>query len=168
MSPDDATDLCIRNHRPNGLASALLLLGLASFWAAVGGLCLGGVLDRLPVPTELLVCTLGIVTCGVVSLTLTRQSVRHWKLGAALVVWPDRIYRPPEVREVAFAPDPAEDFDDAATPARLCEVRARLRRGELRLIASVGDARRVRDWAVRKGIAVSDPTAVLEPARHDP
>jgi len=168
MNPDDASDWTIRDRRPNRLTRWFILGGLLSVW---GGLILArraGPLSWLPVEFEVFVCIVGIISCGVLAFLLPFISARHWKLGEKFVVWPGREYPVGDVREIAFAPDPAEDYDDAATPARGCEVRARLRRGEVRLIASVGDARRVRDWAVRHGIEVTDPAGVLEPARHDP
>jgi hypothetical protein len=168
VNPDDAVDLSIRNQRPNRVTVPLLISGLLCMWVTVCGLRVSGLLDQI-FPPEVELYALGIISCGILALAFSYQPIRHWKLGEALVVWPRGRYQPRGIREIAFAPDPAEDFDDAATPARLCQVRAHLRsRRELRLIASVWDARRVRDWAVRRGIAVSDPSAVLEAVRHDP
>jgi len=167
MNLDDSADISVRNHRPNRLTRWFVLVGLVSAWFVLFAVLRAGLLDWLPTPAEIFVSIAGIISCGVLSLTLTLDPVRHWKLGESLVLWPGREYPISDIREIAFAPDSAEDYDDAATPAPLCEVLARLRRGEVRLIASVGDARRVRDWAVRRGIAVTDPTSVLESARHD-
>src|SRR5258708_155372 len=160
MNPNDAVDLTIRNCRPSWLTGPLVVFGLGCLWAAAFGVRVSRVLDWLVSP-DIGLCTLGIVTCGVLTLACVYQGVRHWKLGEALVVFPGRRYLPVDIREIAFGPDPAEDYDDTATPARLCEAHARLRRGKLRLVVSVGDARRVRAWGVRHGIAVSDPAGVL-------
>jgi hypothetical protein len=162
MHPNDAVALSVRNHRPNRLVRPLVLVGLGCFWAGLLSLYVTGVLDRLPFPSEVLIIGFGIVTCGVLAVAITYMTIQHWKLGETFVVWPGREYQPGDIREIVFAPDPAEDYDDSATPARRCEVRARLRgRGELRLIASVVDGRRVRDWAARRGIAVAETGQVL-------
>jgi hypothetical protein len=167
MTHDHPDDLLIRNRRSNRLIVPVLLFGLGCLWVTVCGLRINRLLDRLFRP-EVDLYGLGIVSGGVLTLAYVLQPVRHWTLGETLAVWPERRYRPAEIREIAFAPDPAEDYDDATTPVLLCEVRARLRRRELRSIISVGDARLVRDWAICRGIAVNDPAGVLEPARHEP
>jgi hypothetical protein len=168
MNPDDAVDLSIRNRRPDRLTRWLVGAGLAGVWSVLILAHRAGLLDWLPADFGIIVCIVGIMSCGVLAFLLTLDPARHWKLGEKLVVWPGREYTVGDVREITFGPDPAEDYDDAVAPARGCEVRARLRRGELRLIASAGDARRVRDWAVRQGIAVTDLAGVLEQAPHEP
>ncbi|HKA07464.1 MAG TPA: hypothetical protein VKD71_09420 [Gemmataceae bacterium] len=161
MHPDSTEDLTIRNRRPNRLTVPLLMTGLGCLWATVCGLRVTGQLDRFFHP-EIELYSLGIVTCGVFTVAYLHQTVRHWKLGERLIVWPERRYRPAEILEIAFAPDPTEDYEDAATPDRLYEVRAHLRRRSAqRLIVSLADARRVRDWAIRRDIAVSDRAQVL-------
>ena len=127
-------------------------------WAVSLGVRASGLLDRLYRP-EIDLYTLGIVTSVVLVLTYRYQSVRYWKLGEYLVVYAGRRYRPAVIREVQFAPDPSEEFDEVGDAARLCEVRAVLRRGGyLRLVVSVRDAVWVRAWADRHGIPVRDPS----------
>ena len=81
------------------------------------------------------------------------------KLGDDMEANPGSWHYPPErIGEIAFAPDPQEDFHDFATlPVPTCEVRIRhRRRGTFRLVISETDAQRLRRWAIAKRIAVCD------------
>lgn len=153
---DNAIELTIRNCRPIWLTGPLVLFGLGCMWTVWLGVRTSGILDRV-FPPEVDLCSLGTVTSVALLLAYWYQPVRHWKLGEVLVVWPERRYQPADIRAIEFAPDPAEDYDEEIAPARLCEARARLRRRDVRLIVRLEDARRLREWAERNGIAVLDP-----------
>ena len=64
---------------------------------------------------------------------------------------------PKDIRAIHVGPDPDEDYAEARLPFPLCLVTIEAGRRKLRLVASAGDAARLREWAERKGIAVVDP-----------
>jgi hypothetical protein len=161
MSPDEPDGLTIRNRRyprwPAVLTSAALVVWLTATCAFV----------VLPDPSLVavlvgVVAFLAFVVAAVFG-AIRRLPVESLKLGNDLRAgsgYPP--YRPEEIRQIAFAPDRAEDFAEGRTAAPLCEaaVAFRSKRG-LRLIVTVEDARRLRDWAVAKGIEVIEAAGVL-------
>ncbi|HEX3148286.1 MAG TPA: hypothetical protein VHR66_09380 [Gemmataceae bacterium] len=94
---------------------------------------------------------------------LTRFVVTGLKLTDVLQPYPaGTVYSPTNIKRINFAPDPCEDYHDSPLPIRLVEIKVDPTRGRsIRIIASVGDGRRLRDWAVRKGVEIFDPTNML-------
>ena len=61
------------------------------------------------------------------------------------------------VVQVRFAPDPAEDYAESDRQVHFSAAAVELKSGtEFRLILDEADARRLREWAVTKGIPVAD------------
>ena len=61
------------------------------------------------------------------------------------------------VQRVRFAADPDEDYADRETASQLYEATVEIHSGRpIRLIVTQRDADRLRQWAVAKGIAVSE------------
>jgi hypothetical protein len=61
------------------------------------------------------------------------------------------------VRQIRFAPDPAEDYAEPDRPERLCAATVEFEWGrEFRLTVDEADARRLRQWAESRAIPVSD------------
>ena len=66
-------------------------------------------------------------------------------------------YPPQAVRQVRFAPDPAEDYKEVEPQTPLREASIELHSGrQFRLIVDQADARRLKQWAAAKGIAVCE------------
>ena len=169
MNPDDTVDRTINNRRYEPWAARAL-------WGTLPLILLGVVVAL----TANVATTWKIVTVSVAVGAIPvwvyflvrvgkRRPVSRIKLGDEIAVFPSGGLVPLDrVQDISFAPDPDEDYHDSAMPFALCEVRLVLRPGgDFRLIATVADGRRVRDWAVRWGIAVSDPAAVLVASRSD-
>jgi hypothetical protein len=101
--------------------------------------------------------------------------VHHLKLGDEVEV-DNPVVRYParEVTQVRFAPDPKEDYAGSEKPILLCQAIVEMGSGrQFRLIVDEADARRLREWASAKGIAVSDcdgyrPRTEELPWRADP
>jgi hypothetical protein len=88
-----------------------------------------------------------------------RLSVQHLVLadGIDIEIDPNIRFALAAVRRVRFAPDPAEDYVDSEGPVHYCQAAVELNTGkELCLIVEEGDAGRLRQWAVGKGITVCD------------
>jgi hypothetical protein len=85
--------------------------------------------------------------------------VERIKLYEVLEAQPGNVfYHPSTIALVAFGPDPAEDYAESLLPVLLCQVRISMCNGlQLPMIVSAGDAARIREWAVNREIAVSDP-----------
>jgi hypothetical protein len=90
----------------------------------------------------------------------SRRLVHHLKVGEGIEVdnsfvvarFPARA-----VTRVTFAPDPNEDYAGAERPVHCCETTIETEAGRtFCLIVEEPDARRLRQWAVEKGIAVCD------------
>jgi hypothetical protein len=78
-------------------------------------------------------------------------------------------YPPDRIRQIAFAPDPVEDYVEGRTAVPLCKTRIDFRpHGGLGLILTVADARRLRVWAAARGIEVVETAGVLESTRNEP
>jgi hypothetical protein len=157
MHPDDAADWTIRNQRHRGWSHWLWLGAWGVVWA--GGAL---VLERLT-PREMhwayllawVVPTLGSFIGLMVY--LERLPIKRLKLGDQLRAYPTARWEPKDIRAIHFGPDPDEDYAEAKLPFPLCQVTVEGRRRKLRLVASAGDAARLREWAERKGVTVDDP-----------
>jgi hypothetical protein len=85
------------------------------------------------------------------------HTVPWLKLGEEIEVPPRFRFPPGAVRCVRFGPDPGEDFKESEPPAPLYEATVEIHSGRrFRLIIDEADARRLREWAIAKGIAVCD------------
>jgi hypothetical protein len=167
MHPDDAVEVTIRNHRPRRwpghMVLLLVLLFLSSTCGVVG-------LNLSMEWTIAWVAVSIIALVGAIGLGLSApHPISAVKLAGTLEPRPGgRAYSPSEIVRIDFGPDPYEDYVESQLPIRLCEVHVVLlvERG-LCLIASVGEAVRLRDWAIRNGVRVVDSTNALEGARPD-
>ena len=84
--------------------------------------------------------------------------MRELKLGIRIETTPI-VNRLPirSVQRVRFAADPDEDYADRETASQLYEATVEIHSGRpIRLIVTQRDADRLRQWAVAKGIAVSE------------
>jgi hypothetical protein len=85
------------------------------------------------------------------------HTVPWLKLGEEIEVLPRFRFPPGAVRRVRFGPDPGEDFKESETRTPLYEAAVEIHSGRrFRLIVDEADGRRIREWAVAKGIAVCD------------
>ena len=166
MQFDDANEMTIRNHRYSRWPAIAVTSMLAAFFTGICGLT---TLDAwLPVVLLIVAATIASLA-GAIGLGLFAP---HIVTGLSLtdVLQPrpgGPGFVPTEILRIDFGPDPGEDYDDSPSPIMMCEVRVRpVHRRTIRLIASVGDGRRLRDWAVRNGIDVLDPTNVLNEIPH--
>ena len=165
MHPDDAVEVTIRNHRTRRESGVAVLILLGVFAMGSCGLC---TLDlRWP---WLVLWAAGTFTAlfGAAGVGwLASPPVETLKLTDVLRPRPGgSVYLPDEIVRIEFGPDPQEDYLDVALPVQLCEVRVLpLQHRPIPLIASIGEAVRLRDWAVRKGVRVIDRTETLTAAR---
>ena len=108
-----------------------------------------------------------IAAIGVIAFAVSGGVAQQWiphpvsrvNLGLLLETWPGGMrYRPSTVTQIAFGPDPAEDYVESGLPVRLCQATFALRDGwKFPLVVTAEDAARLREWAIEKGIVVSDP-----------
>jgi hypothetical protein len=161
MDPNDVIEVTIRNHRytrwstvasvsvsATFILSACCLLGLQAWLSLFGLIAIGA----------------SVAFAGAMGLgRFSPYTLQCLNLSDELQPWPGGVgYLPVDIERIDFASDPAEDYDESPSTIRMCEARVRpVHRLAIRLIASVDDGRRLRDWAVRKGIDVYDPTNVL-------
>ena len=164
MAKPETVDRTIRNHRYQAWPAmpAFIVLGL---------ICLAGGLPLVlwlshDLAMPVMVGTV-IAWVGAASVVLPRlpHSVSRVKLGVLLQTYPGGTsLRPSLITEVAFGPDPAEDYAEGSMPVRMCEARISVRgRSQFQLIVSAGDAVRLREWATEKGITVTDSDGYSTP-----
>jgi hypothetical protein len=115
------------------------------------------------------VAAVSFVTAAVL-VVFGRLPLESLRLRADLLPQPGfPAYRPDEILRIAFAPDPAEDYAEGRTAAPLCEAAVAFRpHGGLRLVVTVEDAWRLRNWAVARGIEVVETDGVLGGADRGP
>ena len=167
-SRDDAGQIVIRNRRPNRLVAPAVFLGLGLFWIGVCVFLVVGQPERWPLVSGVVGVVLAIASCALAAWALTRDPVYVWKLGRCLSTWPGPPYSPAVIHHIDIGPDPHEDYVDADEAVAACEVAVLLRpRGSVRMIVSIGDARRLREWADGHGIPVRDPGSVLRGVNPD-
>lgn len=166
MDTDYAVEVTIRNHWPRHHSRLAVFILVGVFFLGMLGLCTlnprlpwmvlwaGGTFAALAAAAGLALFAAHPVTA--LKLTTVVQS----GLGGP-------VYQPAEIVRIEFGPDPQEDYVDSPLPVRLCEVRiVPLQHRAIGLTASVGDAVRLRDWAVRKGICIADRQDALAGARR--
>jgi hypothetical protein len=160
MGSIETVDPTIRNRRYSRWRPVMARVLLAELWLGVGAVLFTSAIR--PYTLLALVAVSVILACysAIFILILPwANPIARIKLGDDMEANPGSWhYLPERIKEIAFAPDPAEDYHDYATlPVPTCEVRIRhRRRGTFRLIVSEKDAERLRQWAVAKGIAVCD------------
>jgi hypothetical protein len=157
----DDTDLTIRNQRPRphtGVAVASLVGTFFLGWCGLCTLNLGSPWAYLWAGGTF------VALCAATGLALfASHPVYDLQLGTVLTLRPSGVdFVPTEIVGIEFGPDPHEDYVDLPAAGRLCEVRVVLPRlRPVVVCASVRDAIRLRDWATRNRIPVSDPTDAL-------
>jgi len=157
MHPDDAVEVTIWNHRPRRGSSLGVLVPVAVFLLGLCGLC---TLDLGLTWGALWATGTAAALVGAVALALVAEHpIVKLKLSTALVLRPGGTeYRPDEIVRIEFGADPQEDYRDTPIPVRLCEIRVLpLQQRPIVLVSSVGDAIRLREWAIRKCVRVADP-----------
>lgn len=160
MNPNDAVDRTIRNRRRRAWPH----------WAGVAGwVAVAVVLDEMT-PVEWRHAVMSIlagpvlVSSVLVWWCLHRLPVERLKLGDRLWAYPFGRLAPKDLGAIRIGPDPEEDFGESSQPVRLCQVTIECRRRGLRLVASVCDAARLREWAGRRCIPFSDPLDLSLPS----
>ncbi|HEX3146794.1 MAG TPA: hypothetical protein VHR66_01755 [Gemmataceae bacterium] len=156
-------DVTIHHHRPSRLTGSLMLFALACFWVAAFAVRSSGAIDRL-MSSEVFLCALAIVSWFALIFAYVLQGARSLNLGSQMTVWPQWwTFHPHDIRSIAFAQDPAEDFDETAPAIRFCAIWIQPRnRFPIRLIARVDDGLQLWHWSIRNGINVCNPTDVLD------
>src|SRR5262249_15719842 len=136
----------------------VLLVGLGFFWLIVAGLILRCLLD-LSGHVAVRGAIIASAVWGGVANRWIPPPVSRVRLGLFLEPWPGGMrYGPPTVTQIAFGPDPAEDYVESGPPVRLCQATFTLRDGRrFPLVVTADDGARMREWAIEKAIAVNDP-----------
>jgi hypothetical protein len=156
MDPDYAADWTVRNQRHCGWPGWLWVGAWGILWAA------GAMLLQRLTPREVhWALVLGWLVPTATSFVgvmvyLERLPVKRLKVGERLQAYPRARMEPKDIRAIHFGPDPDEDYVETKLPFPTCQVTVEGRR-TLRLVASAGDAARLRAWAERRGVPVDDP-----------
>jgi hypothetical protein len=159
MHPDDVVDWTIRNQRPQSWVGSFWIVGWMMFWT--GALVIVELWAPYPwrgfvYPSTLVLILISFMT--LVALLDGPHPIRRLRLGEDLQVVPAYRLKPADIRCIRMAADPDEDYVESKLPVPLCLVTLEGRRGRpIRLVVSVGDATRLRDWAERKGVILDDP-----------
>jgi hypothetical protein len=157
MNPDDVVDRTILNQRYRSRPGLLAIAGWGLFWMAAAAVVETHTPYRWRVGIFPATFLLIIVSWVPLMVFLGRQPVRRLRLGDDLRAAGRRL-EPADIRAIRIAHDPDEDFVESKLPVPLCQVTVEGRRGRpIRLVVSVGDAGRLREWAQCKGIEVVDP-----------
>jgi hypothetical protein len=156
----DTADRTIRNQRYHGWP----------VWACLGvwaGLWIPAVLvaDKVVPPHRHTLAGAGCCSLMMASFVVTlrhldARPVQRIKLGDELRAFPlpGRRHTPADIRTVRFESDDDEDFAEGDLPVPRCRVTIVTRKGRpYRLVASAGDAVRLREWAQGHGVPVVDP-----------
>jgi hypothetical protein len=154
----ETSDVVIRDRRYRRWPGLVLLVGLGFVWLIVAGL----IIFWLPGESGKIVIVGAMLAFGV-----SGGIAQHWiphpvsrvNLGLFLETWPGGMrYRPSNVTQISFGPDPAEDYVESFVPVHMCQAMIHLRDGtKFALVVTADDAGRLRDWAVQKEILVNDP-----------
>jgi hypothetical protein len=156
--PVETTDRTIRNQRDTGWPASAWIGLWAGLWV-VAGIALASATPRPWGPAVAGVTILLMLgSCLALLIRLDRRPSRRLRLGDELRAYPFGRWQPADILAIHLAPDPDEDYVEGQMPFPVCLVTVEGKHGrKRRLVASVGDAVRVREWAERKGIAVIDP-----------
>jgi uncharacterized membrane protein YfcA len=167
MANSNSLEVTIRNRRNPLWPQVVIGLTFATVLVAVAGL----MLNWLPKDLGFLMLvgsgSLVVVMMMFITLAASMGIAQRWipypvkrvKLGAFLDTSPGGMrYRPPNILQIAFGPDPLEDYAEAPGPERLRQVSITMRDPvSFGLIVSDTDADRLREWAIEKRIPVNDP-----------
>jgi len=104
------------------------------------------------------------------SLLPSVHTVQQLKLGEEIGYLHFR-FPPGTVKQIRFAPDPDEDFNEFDPTRRLCQATVEIHSGrKFLLMVDESDAARLRQWAIGKGITVCEADDLrpqtAEPAQH--
>jgi hypothetical protein len=166
----DAAVRTIHNQRPRHWPGRVMALVLCGFWLVTCGLLGTSLLANNTVLCLVLTLVALLGSCLAAITTLMLLPVARLRLGDNLEDEHERKYTPSEIRLIEFGPDPVEDYVESSLPVPCCQVTIRLASGRgFRLIVTVPDAVRLRDWAVGRGIIVHDPHGCsTRGARNEP
>ena len=169
MSPFDPGVVRIRNQRYQPWPEIVLGMFAVTCMAAMCGLFLvprAGMLDCVWASA-----ILGGLTLFIFEWLLPRLgSIRELKLGVGIETAPLVRRHPAEaVDRITFAADPAEDYVERDNPTRFYEATIEVESERpFRMIVDETDAERLRQWALARGIPVSnrdqDRSRMAEPA----
>jgi hypothetical protein len=153
----DTIDVVIRNRRYRIWPGLILLVGLGFVWLIIAALVAMWIPD-LSGHVVIVAAVIAFAVSGGVAQQWIPHPVRRVNLGLLLETWPGGMrYRPSAVTQIAFGPDPAEDYAESGLPVRLCQAMFTLRDGwKFPLVVTADDAARLREWAMGKSIVVSD------------
>jgi hypothetical protein len=159
MASADLVPPTIRNQRAYRWPSVSVVVLVGTFWFVICGL-----LSKSPSRNWTLFEL--VVVIAAACITALMFQVFQWLRPVDRLILNDESlvapalasYKPADIRQISFGPDPHEDYAEATLPIKLCQAIVTPARGRrLRLIVSAGDAVRLRQWAERRGIAVTDP-----------
>src|SRR5262245_3002059 len=108
-------------------------------------------------------CVPMLISVFLVLWHLERRPVHRIKIGDELRAFPrpGARYQPGELKLISFSNDEDGDYVEGGRPVPLCQVVIKGRRAcSIRLVASTGDAARLREWAERDGVRVGGPQGV--------
>jgi hypothetical protein len=169
----DTVDRTIRNRRYHDWPVVVWLGGWFVFWMGVSLL-----VDRWmgpppfwPVP-PIAVLFMAVPVVGsfmAIVAWIDRRPISRLKLGEELSARPVGRVKPNDIAGFRFARDPYEDYVESRLPIPVCELTIEARKRSLKMIVSLGDAARVREWAEKMGVAVIDPAGYsTHLLRNDP
>ena len=155
--PDATTDLTIRNQRYHGGPAWAWIAGWFAVWLSAIAV-LEWTTPREWEKRVFLATAIPIfVTFFIMIRYLDLRPVVRLRLGDELRAYPSGRFQPADLVVIRFTPDTDEDYAEEKLPVPWCQVAVQGRRGRIiRLVASVGDAVRLREWAERKGVRVED------------
>jgi hypothetical protein len=132
---------------------------VTAFWVGTCGLVVAGQGSGLVAAILAAVVGALLINAILISLILGRGHVNRLLLSNDLMTSPAvALYKPGEIREISFGPDPHEDYAEPPLPETLCEATVTFQLGRpVRLIVSASDAARLRAWAAGHDIPVRDP-----------
>jgi hypothetical protein len=155
----DTVDRTIRNQRYRVWPPLAVIGGWTVIWL---GIAIVVERELTPAPNFWVTVAFLVATAasfaGIMALFGRFEQVKRLKLGDEVRTSPSSRFAPKDIRVISFAADPREDYVEQTLPIPLCELTIARQRGRLlKLIVSLGDASRVREWAEQHGVPVDDP-----------